>query len=387
MVGSRRGRRLKIEMVIPALDAAGMEMMTAQLTRGLAERGHDVGVTCIVDLGVLAHELQAEGHRVAVVPAPGLLTNLRAPRLEKWFRDLRPDVVHVHSGAWLKAARAARRAAVSCVVHTEHGLLEPEPWYGGALRRQAVRYTDYVVSVSVPLREYLVHRGGLDADTVRVIPNGVDVDRFRPGPRTGALRTRLGLADDRIVIGNVARLSPVKNHELLLDAFALLRARMPEAALVIVGEGPRREALETHISTRRLQSHAFLLGETRDVAPCYRDLDLFVLSSKSEGTPMSVLEAMASGVGVVATGVGGVPDLLGNGRHGWLVPPDDPRAFAEAMALALRDGDRLRSVAVDARAQIMARYSESAMVEAYESLYYDHPALGVDVPEAVAAAQ
>jgi glycosyltransferase involved in cell wall biosynthesis len=380
-------RRLKIEMVLLTLEPAGMEVMTARLTCALANRGHDVGVTCIEGAGVLAEELRAAGHRVAVVPAPGLWSNLRAVRLEKRFRDLRPDVVHAHSGTWLKTVRAARGAAVPCVVYTEHGVLDREPWYRGALKRQAARYTDAVVSVSGPLREYLVHRVGVDPDKVCLIPNGVDTGRFRPGPRTGALRSRLGIADDRLVIGNVARLDAIKNHELLLDAFALLHARMPEAALVIVGDGALRDALEARISAHRLESHAHLFGPTRDVAAICRDFDLFVLSSKTEGTPMSLLEAMASGVCVVATAVGGIPDLLGGGRYGWLAPPDDRVALAEAMAVALRDRERRRSVAAAAREQIIARYSEAAMIETYEGLYYSHLAPDLGARECVSAAR
>lgn len=366
------GRRLKVEMVLPELQVGGMEVMAARLTRSLSRRGHDVGITCIVEGGPLADQLRGDGFRVTVVHTPGLLTNIRAPRLERWLRDVEPDIVHTHSGAWLKAACAARRGpgAGRCVIHTEHGLFDPEPWYAGALRRRAARYTDCVVAVSNPLRTMLTRRDGLEAEQVRVIPNGVDINRFAPAARTGALQRRLGIEDSRILIGAVGRLAPVKNHSMLLDAFALLRNRHPDAALVIIGEGACRAALQERISSHGLTGHAFLLGEAPDVATLYRDLDLFVLSSRHEGMPMSVLEAMASGVPVVSTSVGGIPDLLAHGRLGWLAASDDAVALGEAMHAAIEDADRRRTVARNARAEVVERYSEDAMLDAYERLYY-----------------
>jgi glycosyltransferase involved in cell wall biosynthesis len=362
-------RPLKIEMVLPTLEVGGMEVMAARLSRALAERGHDVGLTCVECGGVLADELLAEGYRVAVVPAPGLRSNARAPHLESWLQTIRPDVVHVHSGVWLKAARAARHAGASRVVHTLHGVFEREPWYAGTVRRWAARHTDGIVAVSESLRDYLIRDVKVDRAKVRVIVNGVNTARFRPGPRTGALRRPLRIDDGRLVIGNVARLDPIKNHALLLEAFALVRAQVPEATLVLVGEGPLREELESHARALELYQHVHFPGTLDDVAAAYRDFDLFVLPSRIEGTSMSILEAMASGVAVITTAVGGSPELLAQGRCGMLVPPDDPAALATAMIAALRDGARRRRLAAMAREHVTARYGEDMMLREYEALY------------------
>jgi glycosyltransferase involved in cell wall biosynthesis len=363
---------MKIEMVLPTLEAAGMEIVTAQLARSLASRGHDVGLTCIEHGGVLADELTAEGHRVAVVPALGLRSNVRAPSLEAWFRELKPDVVHLHNGVWLKAARAARRVGTSRVVHTLHGILDREPWYGAAMTRWAARHTDRIVAVSESLREYLVHDVKVDSAKVRVIVNGVNTTRFRPGPPTGVVRKALGIDDGRLVIGNVARLDPIKNHALLLDAFAMVRVKVPEATLVIIGDGPLREELELRARALALESHVHFLGTLDNVAATYRDFDLFVLPSRIEGTSMSILEAMASGVCVVATAVGGTPELLANGRCGILVPSQEGVALAAAMTEVLLDGDRRRGLAGAAREHVVARYGDDTMLRAYEELYRAH---------------
>lgn len=362
-------RSLKIEMVLPTLYPAGMEVMAARLTRALTGRGHEVGITCLESGGALADELIGEGYRVTVVPAPGFRSNLYAAALEKWFQRLRPDVAHVHSGVWLKAARAARRAGVPCVVHTAHGLPEREAWYLPVLARLAARFTDYVVAVSEPLRAYIAQQATLDVQRIRVIPNGADTDRFSPGPRTRALRTALAIDNECAVIGNVARLDPVKNHELLLDAFALLRARVPDATLVIVGDGALRGTLARRIAALGLDSRVHLVGSVGDVAQVYRDFDLFVLSSRGEGTSMSVLEAMSSGVCVIATAVGGTPDVLDHGRCGQLVR-SDPTDLACAIETLLRDSRRRRNLAAAARERVVTHYSQTAMVDAYEDLYY-----------------
>jgi len=362
---------LRIEMVLPSMAAAGMEAMTARLTRALAARGHHVGLTCIVSEGLLAEQLRAEGYRVALVPAPGLRSILRAPLLETWLRTVAPDVVHVHSGAWLKAARAARRAGVPRVVHTVHGLIgdDAEPWYMPFLHRWAARHTDWVAPVSAPLRDYLQRPVNVDLAKVRLIPNSVNTDHFCPGPRTGALRESLRIASDRLVVGTVARLDPVKNHALLLDAFTRVRVLVPEAALVIIGDGPLRGDLESRARTLGLDGHVYFFGASNDVAAVYRELDLFVLSSNAEGTSMSALEAMASRVCVVATSVGGMPDLLAEGASGILVPRKDPVALADALAEMLRDGARRRRLAEAGRVRAEEHYSEGAMINAYEALY------------------
>ena len=371
---------LTVEMVLPALEAAGMEAMTARLMRALAARGHRVGVTCIEAGGVLADQLRSEGYRVALVPALGLRAMWRAPLLESWLRTVGPDVVHVHSGAWLKAARAARRAGVPRVVHTVHGLIgdDVEPWYVPLLHRQAARYTDWVIPVSAPLRDYMKRRVNVDAARMRVIPNGVNTDTFRPGPPTGALRERLRIASDRLVVGIVARLDPVKNHALLLDAFARVRALVPETALVIVGDGPLRSSLESRARSLGIDRDVHFVGVSTDVATLYRELDAFVLSSNAEGTSMSIIEAMASGVCVVATAVGGTPELLADGACGLLVPPGDPAALADALTLVLRDGARRRLLADAGRARAEEHYSERLMIDAYEALYHGEtrPSMG-----------
>lgn len=357
-------------MVLPTLAAAGMEMIVARLTRGLARRGHEISVTCILADGVVADALRSEGYRVTVVPTPGLRSNLWPTRLADWLRRQKPAVVHVHSGAWLKAARAAHLAGIPHTVYTAHGIEGREPWFTKLLSQMAARYTEVIVSVSEPLMIYLERDMGLGREKLALIHNGVDTESFRPDRRSEVLRSRLGIDGAGILIGNVARLARVKNHTLLLDAFAILRRQIPQATLAIIGEGPLRQDLERQVVALDLESRVHLTGPADNMPQVYSDFDLFVLSSRFEGTSLSILEAMASGVCVVATAVGGNPDLLGDGQFGVLVDPDDPRGLATAMAELMHDSGRRRRLATAARAHVTRNYSELTMLQRYEDLYY-----------------
>lgn len=381
------GRRLlRIEMVLPSLVAAGMEVLVARMVRALAARGHDVGVTCLESDGILAGPLRDEGFRVTVRETPGLTSIFHAPALDGWLRELHPDVVHVHSGAWLKGAGAARRAGVRRVIATVHGILAPEPWHGPALMHLAARRTDRVVAVSDSLSTYLHRRVRVPARKLDVILNGVDTTRFAPRPHPGRLRAQLGLPPEALLVGHVARLDPVKNQPMLLDAFARVRQVVPSAVLVMVGDGPMRAALERQIETLGLQEGVKLAGLHPDPSSLYPEFDAFALSSTIEGTSMSLLEAMATGVPVVATAVGGTPALLQDGRAGVLVPSDDAVAFAAALVGLLTDRERRAQVGAAGRRRVETTYSEGAMLDQYEALYHGAALPPQALPEGTCAA-
>lgn len=365
---------LKVEMLLPTLAAAGMETLVVGLAHGLARRGHTVGVTCIIDEGTLAEPLREAGHRVSLVPAPGLRTNVWPAALAAHLKRVRPDVVHLHDGTWLKGGRAARMAGVPRVVGTLHGLEVPEPRVNGVLRRVSLRLIDTVVPVSRSLATVLAEQYRLPASRVALINNGVDVERFRPvRPGAPAAERVSWRAGDTLVVGTVARLQPIKNQALLLDAFARVRAQLPGVRLVLVGDGPLRGALQAQAQALGIAPEVTFAGLRADTAPAYHGFDVFVLCSNLEGTSVSVIEAMASGTPVVATAVGGTPALLGNGEYGVLVPPRDPDALAAALVALLRDPARRDALARRARARACEEYSTAAMVEGYERLYYGAP--------------
>jgi glycosyltransferase involved in cell wall biosynthesis len=359
---------LRIVMVLPTLARAGMEMVAARLAIGLTGKGHSVGVVCIEESGPVAESLAAAGVDVDVVPAPGVAANLRAPALVAWLARRAPHVVHTHSGTWLKGARAARGAGVRGVVHTVHGLLDREPWYSNFLMRRAAAATSAVVAVSEPLRSHLLHSTRLSPDAVRTISNGIDTDAFSPELPDRRARLLPG-SEGRIVVGCVARVEAVKNHELLLRAFREAARARPELLLVIVGDGSLRPQLEALSRSLELAEAVRFVGDQPDTASWYRSFDAFVLASRAEGTSMSILEAMASGCSIIATDVGGNRALLGEDGAGRLVPSEDAASLAAALAQVVGSPDQPARLASPARTRAVRLFSQAGMVDRYESLY------------------
>lgn len=358
---------LRIEMIVPAMVAAGMEMVVARLTRRLTARGHDVGITCIEFLGDVGARLEREGIPIAVARSPGLRTLAYPHALTRRLRERRPHAVHVHSGAWLKGARAAACAKVPRVVHTEHGLLDDEPRYASILKRWAAEHSAAIAAVSQPVLTYLRDVDRIPPSKLHLIPNGIDSSVFRPDGRHGDLRNRFGLSHADVVIGHVARFDPVKNQKLLLGAFARLHSRRPETFLAMIGDGEMRPAIEQVVDQLGLLGRVGLYGLADDMPPLYREFDLFVLSSTAEGTSMSILEAMATGLPVVATSVGGNPALLG--FAGSLVPPGDADAMAAAMERLVTSPQERRTLGTAARRRVEEHYDERGVADRYESLY------------------
>jgi len=357
-------------MVVPSMEPGGQEMVVARLARGLRARGHDVGVTCIERVGAIGTALRDDGFNVQHVPTPGIRTIVRPAALEAWFASRRPDVIHTHSGAWLKGARACHRAGAPRHVHTIHGLMDREPWHGPPLMRWASRYTSEIAAVSEPLHDYLRDVVQVRGTPIHLVPNGVDTQRFRPGPPTDAVRARFRLPPGTPVIGHVARLAPIKNQALLLHAFALLLETRPDAFLAIVGDGPLRSTLDAQAAALGIAARTGFLGHVAELAPVYRDFDAFVLASLAEGTSISIQEAMATGLPIVATAVGGTPDLLAHGDAGVLVPSNDRTALANALRDVLADAALRDRIAGAARRRASAVYGEETMLDQYEALYH-----------------
>jgi glycosyltransferase involved in cell wall biosynthesis len=364
---------LRIEMLLPSMARAGMEMVSASLARGLSKRGHEVGFTCTEEVGELGEQLMDEGYRVSVVPAPGLRPNVLPRELAPWLHRVAPDVVHVHGGLWLKGAQAARSAGVPRVMLTLHGIAPVQAWYLPLYYRLAVARADVVTAVTPTLEQHLLSVAGAPRHKLRLIVNGIPTERFAPGTRSPALRRALGIPADAPVAGNVARLHPVKNHELLLDAFALLLHRHPAAHLLLVGDGPQRVAVEEHAGRLGIAARVHITGVVPDSAPYLREMDVFALSSHIEGLSISLLEAMASGVPVVATAVGGTPLLLQEGACGRLVTPGDAAGVANAIGEILAGGKTVAAAVACARAIVLEHYSMERMVHAYEEAYLSPP--------------
>ena len=364
-------RRARLLHVVHELDYGGLERLVGAMVRLIDRTRFECHILTLSRFGRLAEGLEqyAELHRCQSIAR---LSMIWPRHLVRTMRAIAPDVVHTHSGVWYKASLAARHAGVPLLVHTDHGRHLPDPWRARWLDGMAARRTDAVVAVSDALAQQLVATVVPPATRVRVIVNGVDTDLFRPQPVNGSFRRALGLRDGAAVIGSVGRFAPVKGYDVMIEAFALLHAAWregPPPHLVLVGDGSQHANLAALIEQRHLGDAVRLAGWQRDVERVYPQFDVFTLSSRSEGTPLGLLEAMSAAVCPVVTDVGGSAAVLGEGLRHRLVPSENPAALAAAWRDALADPERRRRDAGMARARVEQTFALRATVREYERIY------------------
>jgi sugar transferase (PEP-CTERM/EpsH1 system associated) len=369
------GRRPRIVQVIPSLRAGGLENVAIRLMDYLVSRAEQAVVTP-AGSGPLAGRIPAG---VAVFPLgethrPDRWNALRMARL---FRRLRPDIVHTRNWTCIDAIVGARLAGVPVVIHGEHGREAADP-EGRNQRRKQVRrmlspFVTEFVTVSRDLARWLVEQVRVPARKVRTIYNGVDTERFAPGDRAAA-RQALGIPGDWAVAGTIGRLDPVKDQAGLIRAFAQT-TNAGKSALVIAGDGPSRGHLEAVIKELGVGDRVRLLGERDDVPAILHALDVFVLPSLGEGISNAILEAMATGLPVIATRVGGNGELVRDGITGRLIEPRRPEVLAEALTGYLGDPVRARSHGAAGRERAVGEFGLERMLAGYAALYRQYAAL------------
>jgi glycosyltransferase involved in cell wall biosynthesis len=351
-------RRLRVVHVTGCLDMGGQEKLLVEFA-GHADRDRfELRCVSLTNRGALADELESLACPVeALGMAPGLYPAMQL-RLAKLFRGWGTDIVHTHNERpLLYAAPAGRLARVACVVHTKHGRGTGNSRRQNALAALAVRLTDPFVCVSQDSAR-LAEQQGISPKRVRIIVNGIDTHKFAahgPCPTGPAMM--------------VARLCPEKDHATLLHAVALVVREAPNFRLAIAGTGPCLPELQQLAERLQLGSHVQFLGMVDDVPGLLRRARLKVLSSVSEGMPLTLLEAMAAGLPVVSTNVGGVPEVVEDNVTGLLVPPRDPATLASALLRFERDEALGRRFGQEGRRRVEQRFDIRRMVAEYEQIY------------------
>jgi len=364
---------VEIVHFVENLDRGGLERTVVDLIASQREAGHQCRVICLFKLGLLAKELLASGVRVdACGKRPGL--DLRALRRARALIRQSPDaVLHTHNAmAHYYAVIASLGLPLKCRINTRHGM-------GGRVKsgrqewlyRQSMRFTDYAVAVCEAARERFAAEGVQPQRGLLSVPNGIRLDRFKPADAAGrqALATELGWPAGSRIIGTVGRLQPVKDHALLLRAFAKVRMQVPEAVLAVVGDGPLRAALETQAEQAGISDAVRFMGDRHDVPRLLTGMDVFALSSASEGYSIALLEACAAGLPIVATDVGGNREIVRDGVNGRLVPAADVAALATALIALLRGGDEAGRMGRAGQSWAQAEASFRTMAERYHGLY------------------
>lgn len=375
-------RPIRVMVLISRLNIGGPAMHAALLVKRFGFPDYESVLVCgesHPDGGDMAYFARAQGIEPLFMPEmTGSSNPLHALKaiyhLRKLMQEFKPDIVHTHMAkAGFLGRVAAWLAGVPVIVHTYHyhvfgGDFDPLRtrlfiW----MDRLAARVSDMLIVLTQNLRHELSAVYGVASKAqMTVLPLGLDLSSFAETPRKqGSFRERFGLPKDAPLIGIVGRLVQVKNHDLFLEAAALVRQARPDARFVIVGDGEDRMDIMAKVRTMGLNDVVLMTGWQADLPPVYSDLDVLVNSSSNEGSPTPIMEALVAGCPVVATAVGGVPDMLDHGRLGLLAMPGNAESLAGAILQALRDPINAET----AREVMMSRYDIARLLHDMDSLY------------------
>lgn len=361
------GRAIRVMHVIHHLQPGGMEYGVIKLVNALGPGIESIICSTTTASPAMKAMLAPDVRVIELTRRSGNDPRL-VWQLYKTFRRSRPDIVHTHAwGTLVEGYVAARLARVPRVLHGEHGTLQTSPRQVRVQRWLWLR-VDRLLSVSSRLAERMAATMQIPGERIAVLRNGVDLARFGITPRAEA-RAALGVDDDVVLVGHAGRLVEVKDQGALVEAAARLKAQGLRFQVVIAGEGPCRPALEAQIARLDVGECVTLLGHRSDVDRLFAALDLYVLCSRSEGMPNTILEAMASGVPVVSTRVGGADELVVDGETGILVPPGQLDLLADAMARVIRSEQLRKAMGAAGRARAHESFSLAAMVAGYRAEY------------------
>jgi glycosyltransferase involved in cell wall biosynthesis len=357
--------------VVLSLDVGGLERIVLGLVREGRKLGQKISVICLTARGALASEAEALGARVICVDKPPGLRPSVIPKLKLLLDELSPDVVHTHQiGALFYAGPAARSAGTPVIVHSEHG-----KHYAGRLRtrimgrmasRRAARFFCVSRDIEVEVHKYRI----ADASKTAVVHNGIDVDLFDVPP-DDVLRAGLGILPGAQVIGTIGRLNEVKRQDVLLRAFAEVARSVRGVQLLLVGEGPMRAELERLAADLGVATATHFVGYQSKPERYLPLLDVFAITSRSEGMPLAVLEAWAARVPVVASAVGGLPEMIEHGRTGLLFPAGDHAALSQLLQSALGDSKQTRDLREAGLARVRSSFSLERMAGEYQRHYVE----------------
>jgi sugar transferase (PEP-CTERM/EpsH1 system associated) len=358
------GQRIKVVHIVRTLDMGGLEMVVLDLVLRRSAR-FDVAVLCLEQRGEMADRFEQAGAPVTALKLTETSISRRIWLLSAALRRLRPHVVHTHNvGPHVNGAVAAKFARRPVLVHTKHGRN-----YGELAKRKllfqnrvASLLSDKIVCVSHDAANVARQMEKVAEKRIAVIHNGIDVSRFEMSPAPCR-------STETIRAIHVARLNPIKDQATLLRAVRIVVDRLPGFHLDVVGEGPAATKVKQLCGELSLSNHVRFHGMRDDVPKLLRSADLFVLSSLSEGISLTLLEAMASGLPVVATDVGGNREVVQTGTTGCLVPSRDPQALADAIIRLCSNGKEAREMGMRGRQRVEQFFSVDIMVNAYEELY------------------
>jgi L-malate glycosyltransferase len=356
---------MRIAHVVDSMEMGGAEMLVSQMCGLQREQGHDPSVYAVANLGTLGEKLRSEGFTVHANVGRGLTEATQ--NFFHHFKQTQPDVVHVHNPTpTIYAAVAARTAGVRSVISTRHSLVAPPHNLVAELKYAiAARFCDWVAGICEATVENVKRLHTVPARKIVCVYNGASP--LRPVPRQD------WPAKAGFTLLFVGRLEPVKNHPLLLQAFQSALKSMPNLRLWIVGDGSQRKTIEKVATDLDVAAAVTFFGQQLDVTPFFSAADTFIMSSRSEGLPISLLQAFSIGLPAIVTDVGGMAEVVKLAKAGITVSSTDPAEMTQAiLRMASNQADRVR-YASNAEAAFHSRFSLQSMLNSYMDLYQNTP--------------
>jgi len=359
--------------IIEDLENGGAERVLITLVSGLDSKRFRPVVCCLTKKGRMAAELEARGIPVAAMNKRPKIDLAMLFRLRQMMREQKIAIVHTHVfTANLWGRLAAILAGVPVLITHEHSTFTVENRYRRWIESGLMRRTHKMIAVSENLRRRLVSEGRLAPDAVMTIHNGLRLHSSRLNEtRREQLRQELGLQKFAHLIGTVGRFEPRKNYPLLIAAMTMVLQRHPDTALLMIGAGPEEEKLRQQARDAGINEKVIFTGYRSDIADLLGVMSTFCLSSTTEGISMAILEALLGGVPVVATQVGGNPEIIPDREYGVLVPSGDATALAAALSETLANREAALQMAARGQARVRELFSEEHMIWRIEKLYGD----------------
>jgi len=364
-------RKIKIIYVMPSLVIGGAEKLLLTTVKYLDRGRYEIIVCCIASEGIIADEIKKLGIKFYCLnESPRFYNPKKIYSLYKLFRKEKPAIVHTHIlGANIYGRIAAILARVPVIVSTEHNVYYKKKkvhiWLDGILAKS----TDKIVAVSNRVKEFTSRQEGIGEDKFELIYNAIDSAEFLPTDSRKAIRRKLDLPEGDFVLGTVGAITVQKGHYYLIRAVSQIVKKYPNTILLIAGIDELKEKLQKIVHNLNLEKNVRFLGLRRDVPDILNCMDVFVLPSLWEGTPLALLEAMLTGLPVVASSVDGILEVVENGKNGILVPPGNVEALSDAIDGLIRNPQLRQNLAKAAREHILEKFDVKQYIRKLENLY------------------
>lgn len=362
--------KINIMHTVLSLEIGGLEKIVYEIVMGMDREVYNVEVCCFDELGAFAKKLIEQNISVTLLRRNQKRYDVFYPiKLRNLLRIKKTDIIHAHSGTFFHATQAGILARISAIIYTDHGRHLVEPKMLLYMDRFCGFFAKKIVAVSKELENYLINIVRLPAKKMTTIINGINTNEYRAKEKSFRLLKELGITQKNRVVGTVGRLVEVKDQMTMIRAIVELAKIIPDVVLVVVGDGTMMTKLKEYSVEQRIMQHIRFVGNREDVPEILNIMEVFLLTSLSEGTSVSLLEAMACGVPAIVTNIGGNPSIVNDGENGFLVEPKNVSDIAKKLLILLESDDVRNKMGIKASETVRQYYALDKMIEKYDDIY------------------